>query len=105
MNQKVSSLVLTDAAKHKINALIKKENKPNLKLRIFVVGGGCAGLRYGFVFDEKIKEEDTVFENTLLIDWVSITYLRTATIDYKDDRFSIHNPSVRTGCPGCGLRV
>jgi iron-sulfur cluster insertion protein len=105
MKQKVSSLVLTDAARNKINALIKEENKPNLKLRIFVVGGGCAGLRYGFAFDETVKKDDTVFENTLLIDWVSIAYLRTATIDYKDDRFSIYNPSVRTGCPGCGIHV
>jgi iron-sulfur cluster insertion protein len=101
-------LVFTDAAATKVSQLIKDEGNPNLKLRVFISGGGCSGFQYGFTFDEKLEDGDTHVENqgvTLLVDPMSIQYLAGAEIDYKDDlegaRFVIRNPSAATTC-GCG---
>ncbi|MGD9842368.1 MAG: iron-sulfur cluster insertion protein ErpA [Steroidobacteraceae bacterium] len=102
------SLLFTDAAAHKVGELIQEEANPNLKLRVFVSGGGCSGFQYGFTFDENIEEGDTQVQNagvTLLIDPMSIQYLAGAEIDYRDDlegsQFVIRNPSATTTC-GCG---
>jgi iron-sulfur cluster insertion protein len=102
------SLLFTDAAAHKVSELIKEEANPNLKLRVFVSGGGCSGFQYGFTFDENLEEGDTRVENagvTLLIDPMSIQYLAGAEIDYRDDlegsQFVIRNPTATTTC-GCG---
>jgi iron-sulfur cluster insertion protein len=102
------SLVFTDAAAAKVSELIREESNPNLKLRVFVQGGGCSGFQYGFTFDENLEEGDTRVENggvTLLIDPMSIQYLAGAEIDYKEDiegaQFVIRNPSASTTC-GCG---
>ena len=102
------SLVFTDAAAAKVGALIREEANPNLKLRVFVSGGGCSGFQYGFTFDENVEEGDTRVENsgvTLLIDPTSIQYLAGAQIDYKEDlqgaQFVIRNPNAKTTC-GCG---
>lgn len=102
------SLVFTDAAAAKVGELIREEDNPNLKLRVFVQGGGCSGFQYGFTFDEAIEEGDTRVENhgvTLLIDPMSIQYLAGAEIDYREDmegaQFVIRNPSASTTC-GCG---
>jgi iron-sulfur cluster insertion protein len=101
-------LVFTDAAATKVSQLIRDEGNPNLKLRVFISGGGCSGLQYGFTFDEKLEDGDTRVENqgvTLLVDPMSIQYLAGAEIDYKDDlegaRFVIRNPGATTTC-GCG---
>ena len=75
------SLVFTDAAAAKVSELIREESNPNLKLRVFVQGGGCSGFQYGFTFDENLEEGDTSVENagvTLLIDPMSIQYLAGA---------------------------
>ena len=102
------SLVFTDAAATKVSALIRDEGNPNLKLRVFISGGGCSGFQYGFTFDEKLEDGDTRVENsgvTLLVDPMSIQYLAGAEIDYKEDlegaRFVIRNPNAATTC-GCG---
>jgi iron-sulfur cluster insertion protein len=102
------SLVFTDAAAAKVSELIREESNPNLKLRVFVQGGGCSGFQYGFTFDENLEEGDTSVENagvTLLIDPMSIQYLAGAEIDYKEDiegaQFVIRNPNASTTC-GCG---
>ena len=102
------SLVFTDAAAAKVSELILEESNPNLKLRVFVQGGGCSGFQYGFTFDENLEEGDTRVENggvTLLIDPMSIQYLAGAEIDYKEDiegaQFVIRNPNATTTC-GCG---
>lgn len=102
------SLVFTDAAAAKVSELIREESNPNLKLRVFVQGGGCSGFQYGFTFDENLEEGDTRVENggvTLLIDPMSIQYLAGAEIDYKEDiegaQFVIRNPNATTTC-GCG---
>ena len=101
-------LVFTDMAATKVGELIREEGNPNLKLRVFVSGGGCSGFQYGFTFDEKLEDGDTQVRNegvTLLIDPMSIQYLAGAEIDYKNDldgaRFVIRNPSATTTC-GCG---
>ena len=102
------SLPFTDAAAAKVSELIREESNPNLKLRVFVQGGGCSGFQYGFTFDENLEEGDTRVDNggvTLLIDPMSIQYLAGAEIDYKEDiegaQFVIRNPNASTTC-GCG---
>jgi len=101
-------LVFTDAAAGKVGELIREEANPNLKLRVFVSGGGCSGFQYGFTFDEQAEEGDFRIENrgvTLLVDPMSAQYLMGAEIDYKEDlqgaQFVIRNPNAKTTC-GCG---
>lgn len=101
-------LVFTDSAADKVKQLIEEEGNPELKLRVFVQGGGCSGFQYGFTFDEETAEDDTVMEKNgvqLLIDAMSYQYLLGAEIDYKDDlegaQFVIKNPNASTTC-GCG---
>jgi len=102
------SLIFTDAAAAKVGELIREEANPNLKLRVFVQGGGCSGFQYGFTFDEAIEEGDMQVSNhgvTLLIDPMSVQYLLGAEIDYREDlegaQFVIRNPNASTTC-GCG---
>ena len=101
-------LVFTDSAAAKVADLIAEEGNPELKLRVFVQGGGCSGFQYGFTFDDAVNEDDTLFEKngvTLLVDSMSFQYLVGAEIDYKEDingsQFVIKNPNVQTTC-GCG---
>ena len=101
-------LVFTDAAAGKVGELIREESNPNLKLRVFVSGGGCSGFKYGFTFDENVEEGDFLVENagvSLLVDPMSVQYLMGAEIDYKEDlqgaQFVIRNPNAKTTC-GCG---
>ena len=101
-------IVFTDAAANKVGELIKEEENPNLKLRVFVSGGGCSGFQYGFTFDVAIEDGDSQVENlgvTLVVDPMSVQYLMGAEIDYKDDlqgaQFIIRNPNAATTC-GCG---
>ena len=108
MNQTDDPLVFTDAAADKVKGLIEEEDNPGLMLRVFVTGGGCSGLQYGFTFDEAINDGDTEVEKNgvkLLIDPMSFQYLVGAEIDYKEDlegaRFVIRNPNAQTTC-GCG---
>lgn len=122
-----SQLVFTDHAATKVWSLIQEEGNFNLKLRAFVTGGGCSGLKYGFTFEEQISADDVVItkkvvnqkdEETdeegegdggvfvqLLIDPLSFQYLQGAEIDYKEDlegeSFIIRNPNAKTTC-GCG---
>jgi iron-sulfur cluster insertion protein len=99
---------ITEAAKLKIGEILSEENDPNLKLRMFVQGGGCAGFSYGFSLDSDQSEDDFVINcgtENILVDAMSIQYVQDSTIDYKDDlegsRFSISNPQAQTTC-GCG---
>ena len=103
-----SSLVFTDAAANKVKQLIEEEKNDNLKLRVFVSGGGCSGFQYGFTFDENLQDGDTSVENagvTLLVDPMSFQYLMGAEIDYTEGlegaQFVIRNPNAQTTC-GCG---
>jgi len=101
-------LVFTDSAAEKVRQLIEEEGNDNLKLRVFVQGGGCSGFQYGFTFDEEVSDDDTSMQKngvTLLIDAMSYQYLVGAEIDYKDGlegaQFVIKNPNASTTC-GCG---
>jgi iron-sulfur cluster insertion protein len=101
-------LLFTDAAAAKVADLVAEEGNPDLKLRVFVQGGGCSGFQYGFTFDEIVNEDDTQMSKagvTLLIDAMSLQYLAGAEIDYKEDlsgsQFVIKNPNATTTC-GCG---
>ncbi|PZP35764.1 MAG: iron-sulfur cluster insertion protein ErpA [Roseateles depolymerans] len=101
-------LVFTDSAADKVRDLVAEEGNPDLKLRVFVQGGGCSGFQYGFTFDEAVNEDDTQMQKngvTLLIDSMSLQYLMGAEIDYKEDlqgaQFVIKNPNATTTC-GCG---
>ena len=101
-------LLFTDSAAAKVADLIAEEGNPELKLRVFVQGGGCSGFQYGFTFDDAVNEDDTLFEKngvTLLVDSMSFQYLVGAEIDYKEDingsQFVIKNPGATSTC-GCG---
>lgn len=108
MSDAESPLIFTDSAATKVKSLIDEEGNDNLKLRVYVTGGGCSGFQYGFTFDESVNEGDTAVENqgvTLLIDPMSFQYMVGAEIDYKEDlegaQFVIRNPNATTTC-GCG---
>jgi Iron-sulfur cluster assembly accessory protein len=80
-------LNFTDSAANKVKNLIDEEGNPDLKLRVFVTGGGCSGFQYGFTFDEVQNDDDTVMQKngvTLLIDSMSFQYLVGAEIDYSE---------------------
>lgn len=101
-------LIFTDSAAAKVADLIAEEGNPELKLRVFVQGGGCSGFQYGFTFDDAVNEDDTAFDKngvTLLVDAMSFQYLVGAEIDYKEDingsQFVIKNPNASSSC-GCG---
>ena len=103
-----SAVTFSDAAAAKVRVLIKEDENENLKLRVFVTGGGCSGFEYGFTFDEDVEEDDTRIDNegvALLIDALSYQYLTGSVIDYKEDlqgsRFTVENPNATTTC-GCG---
>ncbi len=103
-----SPLIFTDAAASKVSTLIKEEDNDQLKLRVFITGGGCSGFQYGFTFEEEVGEDDTQVEKngvTLLVDPTSFQYLVGAEIDYTDGiegaQFVIRNPNATTTC-GCG---
>lgn len=102
------SMSFTDSAARKVKALIEEEENSNLKLRVFVTGGGCSGFEYGFTFDEDLEDDDTTIEKEgvqLVVDSLSFQYLAGAEIDYREDlqgsRFVVTNPNASTTC-GCG---
>ncbi len=114
MNASVPSIQFSVSAADKVFELIQEEQDPELKLRIYVTGGGCSGFQYGFTFDKNQAFDDTVVEQhcsdgearvKLLIDSMSIQYLKQAEIDYvqeiQGERFVIRNPNAKTTC-GCG---
>jgi iron-sulfur cluster insertion protein len=98
----------SDAAAKKVKNLIAEEKNPNLKLRIYISGGGCSGFQYGFSFDENVGEGDVTVENdgvALVIDPMSYQYLIGAEVDYTEGlegaQFVVRNPNATTTC-GCG---
>ncbi len=104
----MSPLNFTDNAANKVRELIEEEGNAELKLRVFVTGGGCSGFQYGFTFDEVQNEDDAVMQKngvTLLIDPMSYQYLVGAEIDYTESlegaQFVIKNPNATSTC-GCG---
>lgn len=108
MTEMAQAMTLTDAAAAKVNKLREAEGNPNLLLRVYITGGGCAGFSYGFTFDEAEKEGDSVFTNgevRMVVDSLSFQYLVGSQIDYTEglqgSRFVVNNPNAQTTC-GCG---
>ena len=104
----MEQIQITDACIAKVADLILEENNSNLKLRVFVQGGGCSGFQYGFTFDEDQNEDDFVIEKNnvnVMIDSMSYQYLLGSVIDYREDlqgsQFVIKNPTATSTC-GCG---
>ena len=101
-------LNFTDAAAKKVKALITDEENPDLKLRVYITGGGCSGFQYGFTFDDTVNDGDLTVENVgvkLVVDPMSLQYLIGATVDYTEglegSRFIVQNPNASSTC-GCG---
>jgi iron-sulfur cluster insertion protein len=101
-------IVITESANAKITDILAEENNPNMKLRVFVQGGGCSGFQYGFTLDELQNEDDWVIEKpglTVLVDSMSMQYMQGASIDYSESlmssEFVIKNPNAQSTC-GCG---
>lgn len=98
----------TDDAVNKVKSLIESDVNKNLKLRIYIVGGGCSGFQYGFAFDDNINEDDIVIEKNsvkMVVDALSVQYLMDAEVDYieslQGSHFVVRNPNAETTC-GCG---
>ena len=101
-------LEFTPSAAAKVAELIIEEGNPELKLRLYVTGGGCSGFSYGFAFDDQVAEDDSQFVTegvALVVDAMSLQYVLGARVDFEDglegSRFVIHNPNAQTTC-GCG---
>ena len=101
-------LFFSDNAVAKVKEQVDDEGNPDLKLRVFVTGGGCSGFQYGFSFDDSQEEDDTAVDRdgvTLLVDPMSYQYLVGATVDYQEglqgSQFVVQNPNASSTC-GCG---
>lgn len=101
-------LLITPKAVSKVKSLIEEEGNSELKLRVFVTGGGCSGFQYGFAFEEATAEDDTVIEKDgvcAVVDSLSYPYLMGAEVDYEEglqgSKFVVHNPNAASTC-GCG---
>ena len=99
-------LTFTDAAANKVKSLISEEENNELKLRVYITGGGCSGFQY--TFDDKVNEGDLTIEKAgvqLVIDPMSLQYLIGGTVDYTEglegSRFVVNNPNATSTC-GCG---
>jgi len=103
-----SSINLSSRAVQKVRDLVSEEENDQLKLRVFITGGGCSGFQYGFTFDELVADDDTALETdgvTLVVDPMSLQYLVGSVVDYTEglegSRFVINNPNATATC-GCG---
>ena len=101
-------LIFTDAAARKVKSLIEGEDNHNLRLRVYITGGGCSGFQYGFTFDDQVNDGDLTIENQnvgLVVDPMSLQYLIGGTVDYTEgldgSRFVVQNPNASSTC-GCG---
>ena len=101
-------ITITENVDTKVAEILQEETEPNASLRVFVQGGGCSGMSYGFTLETEQNEDDFVIEQQgvkYLVDAMSMQYLQGATIDYKEDfegaNFVISNPNAQTSC-GCG---
>lgn len=101
-------ITVSPSAVERLRAILAEESDPNMKLRVFVEGGGCSGLQYGFTFDDQVSEDDFALDFDgvqVLIDAMSGAYLSGATVDFRSDvsgeSFVIDNPNATSTC-GCG---
>lgn len=105
---KYSMITLTEKAHEQIDTLFEEEGNYNLYLRLFIEGGGCAGMNYGFVFEEERQDDDFEIDMgnwSLIIDPMSNEYLDGSEIDYVTSivgsRFTLKNSNFKSTC-GCG---
>lgn len=111
-----AAISCTDAAAKRVQELLAEEGNYNLKLRVYITGGGCSGFQYGFAFDENLKEDDTIVSKVIslgeetvtinvVVDALSMMYLVGAQIDYQESlqgaHFIVTNPNAQTTC-SCG---
>ncbi|WP_070962330.1 iron-sulfur cluster insertion protein ErpA [Vibrio sonorensis] len=108
MSEATIPLTFSEAAASRVKLLIEEEENPELKLRVYITGGGCSGFQYGFTFDESVNEGDMTIEKcgvTLVVDPMSLQYLIGGEVDYTEglegSRFFVNNPNATTTC-GCG---
>ncbi|NGN99520.1 iron-sulfur cluster insertion protein ErpA [Grimontia kaedaensis] len=108
MSDAALPLQFSETAANKVKTLIQEEENPNLKLRVYITGGGCSGFQYGFTFDESVNDGDMTIEKsgvTLVVDPMSLQYLIGGVVDYTEglegSRFFVNNPNATTTC-GCG---
>lgn len=108
VSEQAVPIQFSDAAAKKVAVLLSEEENPNLKLRVYVTGGGCSGFQYGFTFDEKVNEGDTQIEKNgvyMIVDSMSLQYLVGGVVDYVEglegSRFLVDNPNAESTC-GCG---
>ncbi len=104
----MNEINVSPPAAHKISQLVLEEMNPDLKFRVYIIGGGCSGFQYGFAFEEEVTDDDVSIESegiTVMVDPMSFPYLMGSTIDYLEDlqgsRFVVNNPNAKTTC-GCG---
>ena len=102
------ALQFTEAAAKKVKDLIADEDNPELKLRVYITGGGCSGFQYGFTFDDRVNDGDMTIEKqgvALVVDPMSLQYLVGGAVDYTEglegSRFVVTNPNATSTC-GCG---
>ncbi|MDD9340532.1 iron-sulfur cluster insertion protein ErpA [Providencia heimbachae] len=107
-NDAALPLQFTDAAAIKVKDLVSDEDNPNLRLRVYITGGGCSGFQYGFTFDDQINDGDMTIEKqgvALVVDPMSLQYLVGGSVDYTEglegSRFIVTNPNAKSTC-GCG---
>ena len=101
----MSELFVTESAITKVQQVRSQKGNPELFLRLTVEGGGCSGFQYIFTWDDKKAADDTVFENSVLSDEISLPFLEGSTLDYvinmMGEDFKVTNPNAKSGC-GCG---
>ena len=107
-NIQTNEITLTASAAQAVKELLEKRNLEGYALRVFVSGGGCSGFQYGMALEGNVRDNDLSFEQEgvkVVVDEISIDYLRGATVDYVDDimgsGFKIENPNAVSTC-GCG---
>ncbi|WP_157993547.1 iron-sulfur cluster insertion protein ErpA [Candidatus Erwinia haradaeae] len=108
MNNMAIPLQFTDSAAQKVTKLLSHENNPNLKLRVYITGGGCSGFQYGFTLDSEVNTDDVIIKKCgvfLIVDPMSLQYLIGGSVDYIENlegsRFIVTNPNAKNTC-GCG---
>ncbi|MGH1372350.1 MAG: iron-sulfur cluster insertion protein ErpA [Cellvibrionaceae bacterium] len=102
------AILVSDSAADKVRSLVEEEANEDLKLRVFVTGGGCSGFQYGFTFDELVSDDDAIIEKdgiTVLVDAMSYPYIAGSEVNYEEglqgSKFVIQNPNASSTC-GCG---
>lgn len=106
--EQIAAMSMTETAARRLRELRREEGNDQLRLRVYITGGGCAGFSYGFRFDEAQNEDDTAITRddvTMVVDALSIQYLAGSTVNYVEGlqgaRFVVENPNATTTC-GCG---